>query len=279
MTPSLTSGSAAFRTLEVTAEGAVGRIRLARPEQRNAISLLMLTELTQAARSMSMSPEVRVVVIEAAGPAFCAGVDLADFESFMGEPGSVDGLLKGAQKAVTMAARGRNAVSAVVEMPQFTVAKIHGYAVGAGAVLAIAADLRVFSEEAFYWIPEVELGTPLVWGAIPRLVAEIGPARTKDLVATCRRVPASEALQLGLASRVVPRLELDDATDELVRELAAKPRYAVEATKSHVSAVARAMAMGDTSYADSYIQAASWLDVEVRQRAKEYVTDFHRSSR
>ncbi|ADU49616.1 enoyl-CoA hydratase/isomerase family protein [Intrasporangium calvum] len=272
-------GSLAFETLEVDTDGPIGRIRLNRPDQRNAISRTMLGEIVEATRQISAAANVRAVVLEARGPAFCAGVDLADFESFMGSPGSVDSLLKGADNAITMAALGREAANALSALRQVTVAKVHGYAVGAGAVLALSADLRVLSEDAYYWIPEVELGTPLVWGAIPRLVAEIGPARTKDLVTTCRRVPAEEALRLGLASRVVPSEELDSTTEQIAQALAGRARYAIEATKGHVDAVARAMVMGDTTYADRYLQAASWLDREVRERAEQYLTTFHAGNR
>ena len=268
-----------FQTLEVTADGAVGRLRLPRPDQRNAISRRMLAELVEAARQMNTSPDVRVVVLEAAGPAFCAGVHLQDFESFLGEPGSADGVLSGAARAVSMAGLGHEAVTALANMRQFTIAKIRGYAVGGGAVLGMAADLRLLSDDAYIWIPEVELGTPLVWGAIPRLVAEIGPARTKDIVTTSRRVSSAEALEIGLASRVFPRDELETASARLVREMVGRARYAVEATKGHVNAVARAMSMGDTSYADGYVQAASWLDLEVRQRAEEYVNTFRQGRR
>lgn len=272
-------GAPVFRTLELDMAGPIGRIRLNRPDQRNAISRTTLHELIAAARQMSVAAGVRVVVLEGTGPAFCAGVDLGDFESFLGTPGSVEGLLSGAESAMSMASLGREAANALNALPQMTVAKVHGYAVGAGAVLALAADLRVLSKEAYYWIPEVELGTPLVWGAIPRLVAEIGPARTKDLITTCRRVPADEALRMGLASRVVPAEELEGATERLVEELASRARYAVEATKGHVDAVARAMVVGDTSYADRYLQAASWLDREVRSRAEHYLATFRTSNR
>ena len=263
-----------FETLQVVTDGDVGRIRLSRPDKRNALSRQALAELAEAARLMDATPHVRVVVIEGAGPAFCAGVDLDDYGSFLGPPGSVDGLLDGAARALHTADLGRAAAAALAGMRPLTIAKVHGYAVGGGAVLVVAADLRVFADDAYLWIPEVELGTPLVWGAVPRLVAEIGPARTTDLVVTCRRVGAHEALAMGLASRVVQAADLDAETDRLAREVAGRARFAVEATTRHVEAVVRAMSAGDTSYADRYLQAASWLDPEVRQRAADYLDDF-----
>jgi enoyl-CoA hydratase/carnithine racemase len=265
--------------LEVDIAAGVARIRLNRPDQRNAISRVMLSELRDVALRISAMDDARVAIIEAAGPAFSAGVDLDDFESFMGHGESAEDLLGGAESAITMASLGRDTARAIVGMRQMTVSKVQGYAVGAGMVVALAADLRVISDDAYYWIPEVELGTPLVWGAIPMLVAEIGPARTKDLVATCRRVPAMEALALGLATKVVPPEEIDVATNELAEGIAGRPWYAIEATKSHVGAVARAMVAGDTSYADKYLQAASWLDRDVRARAQQYLMRFRSGER
>lgn len=263
-----------FETLETEVAGSIGRIRLNRPAQRNAISRRMLIELAEAVNFMDRQPDVRAVAIEGAGKAFCAGVDLEDYKSFLGNSDSVDGLIQGAGRAITMAGLGRAAASALENMKAITVSKVQGYAVGGGAVVAIAADLRVLADDAFIWIPEVDLGTPLVWGAIPRLVREIGPMRTKDIISTCRRVTASEALTMGLVSRVVPKCDIDAEVEALLAELAGRSRYAIEATKSHVNAIARAMIAGDTGYADGYLQAASWLDPEVRRIAGEYVDSF-----
>lgn len=98
--------------------------------------------------------------------------------------------------------------------------------------------------------------------------------RTKDIVTTCRRVLAEEAVTIGLATRAVPSGVINKEVDALAADLAKRPRYAINATKSHVNAVARAMSAGDTGYADGYVQAASWLDPEVRQMAGDYVDSF-----
>jgi enoyl-CoA hydratase/carnithine racemase len=88
-----------------------------------------------------------------------------------------------------------------------------------------------------------------------------------------------EALALGLATKVVAGEELDSATHALAEGIADRPWYAIEATKSHVGAVARAMVAGDTSYADKYLQAASWLDRDVRARAQQYLMRFRSGER
>lgn len=263
-----------FETIETDLAGSIGRIRLNRPAQRNAVTRGMLIELAEAAHFMDMQPEVRVVAIEGVGKAFCSGVDLEDYESFFGNTDSAEDLIEGSARAIEMATLGRAAISALENMKAITVCKVQGYAVGGGAVVAIATDLRVIADDAFIWIPEVDLGTPLVWGAVPRLIREIGPMRTKDIISTCRRVTASEALTMGLVSRVISKCYIDAEVEALLAELAMRPRYAIGATKSHVNAIALAMIAGDTGYADAYLQAASWLDPEVRRTAREYVGSF-----
>src|SRR5258707_437093 len=108
---------------------------------------------------------------------------------------------------------GLRMADAVETLRAVTVAQIHGYAVGGGVVLAAACDLRVAADDAVFSIPEIELGIPLAWGGIPRLVREIGPALTKELVMTCRRFTPAAAKSIRCSKRVVsaPRLECEVA--------------------------------------------------------------------
>ena len=93
---------------------------------------------------------------------------------------------------------GLRMADAIESMRAVTIAQVHGYAVGGGVVLVAACDLRVAADDAVFSIPEIELGIPLAWGGIPRLVREIGPALTKELVMTCRRFTPAEAKAAGL---------------------------------------------------------------------------------
>ena len=117
-------------------------------------------------------------------------------------------------------------------------------------MLASACDLRVAAEDARFSIPEIELGIPLAWGGIPRLVREIGPALTKELVMTCRRFTPAEAKAAGFVNRVVPADRLAEEAEALAREVAAMPSVPVIITKEHVNAVTRAMGAGATSFSD-----------------------------
>lgn len=220
-----------FENLEVSVEGAVGRLTLDRPRVRNALSIEMQQELIVAAERLSAS-DVKVVVLDGAGASFCVGVDLA-FLAAADEP-----------DADTHAAAeiGRLMAEAVTSMRPITIAKIHGHCVGGGVVLAASCDLRVATADTYFSIPEVDAGIPLAWGGIPRLVREIGPAATRDLVLTCRPFTAAEALSLGLLNRIATPEEIDATVDELVDALVAKSAYTLEATKRAVAEVEETLA-------------------------------------
>ena len=130
---------------------------------------------------------------------------------------------------------------AVERMSALTIAAIKGPCVGGGVVLASACDLRIAADDTVFSIPEVDLGIPLAWGGIPRLVREIGPAMTRELVLTCRPFDADEARSIGFVNRVVPRADLEAAVDELADQLAAKAPNVVRTTKRQVNEALDAM--------------------------------------
>ncbi|HTY96714.1 MAG TPA: enoyl-CoA hydratase/isomerase family protein, partial [Solirubrobacteraceae bacterium] len=152
-----------------------------------------------------------------------------------------------------------------------TVARIHGYCVGGAVVLAAACDLRVAGESAVFSIPEVDLGIPLAWGGIPRLVREIGPAMTRELVLTCRPFSAAEARELGFLNRVVADDRLEGAVEELVDELLGKSLLTLTATKLAVHAASEEMiaTAGAWNDADSLLSGLS--DPESRRSAEAYL--------
>jgi len=148
--------------------------------------------------------------------------------------------------------------------------------VGGGVVLAAACDLRVAAEDARFVIPEVDLGIPLAWGGIPRLVREIGPAATRDLVMTCRPFGAAEAQALGFVNRVVPAPELEEAATELARLLASKSAYTLRATLRAVDAAAEALVPTGGAWNDADSLAAARRDPESRETARRYLESLGR---
>ena len=249
-----------FDTLSVEIEGAIGRIVLTQPAKLNPLSRQALSELVIAARWFDTQPDVKVIVVSGAGRAFSAGADLSTFE---GQPA---GDLRAA------ADQGRLMAEALESMRAVSIAAIQGWCVGGGLVLAAACDLRIATDSAKFSIPEVDLGIPLAWGGIPRLVRELGPARTKELVMTCRPFDAAEAKAAGFLNRIVAEEELTTDVDELAAQLANKAGHALLATKRHVNAVTEQMvgSMRSWSDADGLVVALGDNEcIEARERYLE----------
>jgi enoyl-CoA hydratase/carnithine racemase len=235
-----------FESLRVEVDGPIGRLTLARPERLNAMGATMLKELARAARWFDERHDVRVVLVRGEGRSFSAGADLKDPPLLEGMPGSGNPWTYRRE----VGQYGLRMADAIEQMRAVTVAQVHGHAVGGGVVLMAACDLRVVAEDTVMFIPEIDIGIPLAWGAIPRLVREIGPALTKELVITCRRFSAAEAQRAGFVNRVVPTGEVAAEAEALAREVASKPSVPVVITKEHVNAVARAMGAGMTGFGD-----------------------------
>ncbi|MGH7289280.1 MAG: enoyl-CoA hydratase/isomerase family protein [Myxococcota bacterium] len=250
----------AFETLHVVVEGRIGRLTLNRPEKLNPLGARTLRELAEAARWLDAQDDLRVVVVRGAGRAFSAGADLS---AFSGRPELSP------REAADL---GREMADALEAMRPLTIAAIHGWCVGGGLVLAAACDLRIASDEARFSIPEVDLGIPLAWGGIPRLVREIGPALTKELVLTCRPFDAAEAKAAGFLNRVVPAARLDAEVEALARALAEKASLALFATKRHVNAVTGQMVGTARSWSDADGLAVALADPECGEVRKRYLS-------
>jgi len=249
-----------FETLEVSVDGAIGHIELNRPDRLNALSRQTLQDLASAARWFDGQRDVKVVKVSGQGRSFCAGFDLSTFST--PDPN---------YSVRDTADIGRLMAEAVANMNALTVVAIQGHCIGGGLVLANCCDLRVATSDAVFSIPEVDLGIPLTWSGIPRLVREIGPAATKELVLTCRRFGSEEAKSLGFINTVVASDALHQHVDELVTSLAAKPGYSLRTTKQQVNAVSEEMAGTGRNAADADAFAFAMFDPESRAASAAYL--------
>jgi enoyl-CoA hydratase/carnithine racemase len=245
----------------VQAEGARGSITLNRPEKLNPLGLQTLSELIEAVQWFDRRAEVKIVTIAGRGRAFCAGADVGSFA----EAGD------GARAPREAADAGRLMAEAIESMRAVTVASIHGHCVGGGVVLAAACDLRLAAQSTRFSIPEVDLGIPLAWGGIPRLVREIGPAMTKELVMSCRPFTAEEGRALGFINRVVGDQDLEAATELLAVELARKSSLTLTATKLAVNSASREMASTAGSWNDADTLLGAFSDPESRRVGQDYL--------
>ena len=248
-----------FNTLEIERDGPIARLWLKRPEKLNALSLELLGELIDAADRLNADREVRAVVIGGRGRCFSAGADLSGFPA-ADDPGARDA-----------ADLGRRMADAIEGLRAVSIARIQGWCVGGGLVLAAACDLRIACATARFSIPEVDLGIPLAWGGIPRLVREIGPALTKELVITCRPFDAAEALRAGFLNRSVDEAALDEAVEELASAVARRPTLAVQATKRHVDAVTTVQVGLARSWSDADSLLAGLADPECMAAREAYL--------
>jgi len=242
-----------FTTLHASVTGPIGHLVLNRPERLNAISDAVMSELIEAVGWLDSHPELRVVIFKGIGRAFSAGADLKNL------PGEQTRIESGNSWLARRKAGqiGRRLCEAIEGMQAVTIAQVHGAAVGGGVLLMVSCDLRIVAQGTVMFIPEVDLGSQYSWGAIPRMVREIGPALTKELVMTCRRFTPEEAKEWRWINRVVPLERIEEEVEQLARELAAKPSVPIMITKDHVNAIARVMGAGLTSYADGDLARAA----------------------
>jgi enoyl-CoA hydratase/carnithine racemase len=246
-----------FETIDVTVGGPIGRLTLDRPAKLNPLSVTCLEELIAAAGWFDGHDEVKVVVVRGAGRAFTAGADL-DMITDTSSRETAD--------------VGRLMAEAIEAMKAVTIAAVHGYCIGGGCVLVTACDLRVAAESARFSIPEVDIGIPLAWGGIPRLVREVGPAVTRDLVLSCRPFSPAEALTMGLVNRVVPDADLESAVDELADELAAKSAYTLRSVLLAVDAASEEMVSTGSAWNDADSLMSALRDPESREVGRRYLS-------
>jgi len=173
---------------DLSIDGAVARLRLDRPEARNAVPAqawaLLAHRCGEAVRSGA-----RLLVVSGAGGAFCAGADLEDFLAFSGDPRSV----------TAFRLMMRSGLDALRDVPLATVAEIQGPCYGAGVALAMACDLRVAGPDARFAITPAKLGISYPQEDVARLVALVGPGQAARLLLGGGTIDSAEAVRIGLA--------------------------------------------------------------------------------
>ncbi|MFI7097737.1 enoyl-CoA hydratase/isomerase family protein [Streptomyces sp. NPDC050161] len=176
----------------VDRHGFVAELVMDRPKAMNAVSTAMADSLARACAELAADASVRAVVLSSTHErAFCVGADLKERNSFTDAD-----LMR--QRPHT-----RAAYTGVLELPQPTIAAVHGFALGGGFELALACDLIVADGSAVVGLPEVSVGVIPGGGGTQLLPRRVGAARAAELVFTARRVPADEAARLGLVDQLV----------------------------------------------------------------------------
>jgi enoyl-CoA hydratase/carnithine racemase len=209
-----TTDTAASRPVLVRRDGPAARITLNRPAQRNALSLELMRDVTAALAELGADADVRAIVIEGAGPAFCAGHDLGEM---------VDRDVRFYQEVFDVCTEMMDAVH---RAPQPVIARVQGIATAAGCQLVAACDLAVAAAEARFATPGVKIGLFCSTPMVP-LSRAIGRKRALEMLLTGTPIDAATALEWGLVNRVVAADALDDAVGELVAAIARSSSFTV----------------------------------------------------
>ena len=199
------------RPLRSTITGGVAWLRLERPQAGNRVTTELAQALCDAAAEIESDDSVIVVVLTASGPDFCLGVE---------EHGSWETQV--------------DWINAIGTLTRPVIAAIQGDALAEGFELALACDLRLVSERAHFALPQLSMGRLPAHGGTQRLPRIIGRMRALDLLLTGRTIDAAEAAATGLATRVVPPKDLDQALDALVQQLKDKGPIALRFAKEAV---------------------------------------------
>src|SRR5690625_928706 len=210
--------------IDVTDGDRIRVIALDRPAKRNALSTAMLTALDSALTTIR-DGKIRVVIIQAKGPAFSAGADISEYST------STD---YDFQRFTRLA---NEVCSQIQQLGVPVIASVKGMALGGGFELALSCDLIIAGADAQFGLPELNLGLIPGWGGTRRLTHLIGPYRTRHLLLSGQRIGAEDAQALGIVSEVVPNTILEEATHKLALHIAEQSPSAVEAGLAAIRAV------------------------------------------
>ena len=212
-----------FETLLYAVDSQIATVTLNRPQKHNAQNDTLRREMYQVFSDLSIDEDVKVVVVTGAGEkAFSAGADISEFVA----PASPTQLRE---------RRKRLEYRAMMEKcPQPIIAAINGFALGGGLELALACDIRIAAENATLGLTEINLEIIPGGGGTQRLQRLIGKGKALEMILTGARVPAAEALRLGIVERMVPAGEALKAAVELARTIAEKAPIALRYAKESV---------------------------------------------
>lgn len=208
-----------FHTILLDVQDRVATVTLNRPDSRNALNSLMCAELVRVMESLATDPHVHVVLIQAAGAAFCAGADLKERKTMS------------TSEMTARRVQGFAAYGAIERLPQPVIAVVQGPAFGSGCEIAAACDFVLASSEAIFCYPEVGWGTV---GATQRLPRIAGARKAKELLFTGRRFGAAEACEIGLVNHTYAPDALQPEALEMAKKIAGASPLTVRLTKRSI---------------------------------------------
>ncbi len=208
---------AEYENILVEMEDDVFYLTLDREHRMNSMNEDLLNDVRDGIQEAE-DEGARCIVIQGAGENFSAGADVSSFSP------SVQALYKSSKK-------GKKVIKAIEETPIPVVAAIRGNCLGGGLEMSLACDFRIAAEDAKLGQPELNLGIIPGWGGTQRLPQIVGLAKAKELIMLAKRIPADEALEIGLVNKVVTVDEFEDEVEEFASEIASGPPIALKYAK------------------------------------------------
>ena len=215
-----------MENVQLTVADGIATLVINRPKQLNALNKQTLSEINEAFESMRDNDAVKVVIMTGSGEkAFVAGADIKEFADFSGVEGS------------ELAKTGHMTVFNVIEeFSKPVIAAINGFALGGGLELAMAAHVRIASDNARMGLPETSLGVIPGYGGTQRLPQLIGKGRALEMIFTAKMIDASTALNYGLVNAVVPQEVLQSTAEKMAQDVMKNSivamGYAIEAVNA-----------------------------------------------
>ncbi len=214
--------------IDLIIEGRVAHVVLDQQDRRNAFSSRMLAAYEDAIGALERDRTVEVAVLRAEGSSFCAGTDLKELGTF------------DAEDTLHFQNRTGRVVERWARLEATTVTAYNGPAIGSGAIIGLASDLRLAAESTVFAFPEVSFGIPLTWSGIPILAELLGADRARQMLLLSETIEIDELVRLGLVMKSVPAAELRTETRSLVERILEAPQIGRLMTKRAILAAASA---------------------------------------
>ena len=211
--------------LDVTLSGGVLSVTIDRPDSLNSLTAPVITGLADTMERAATDPAIRVVRLGGAGRGFCSGAGISA-ENMSGGGGSPDEIVREINRLIR----------AITALPHPVVAVVQGPAAGVGASLALACDVVLASDKAFFMLAFTKIGLMPDGGASALVAAAVGRIRAMQMALLPERLPAAEALSWGLVSAVFPHDDFEAEVDKVLARLGAGPVVAFAKTKQAINA-------------------------------------------
>lgn len=246
-----------FETIELAKEDNVAFLKLNRPNVLNAVNEQLVWDLQKSTEDVKNDKSVRVLVISGAGRGFCAGADLNERKTTW--KGSKDALIRGYKPFFEN----------IISMPKPVVGSIAGPAAGIGAALAMSCDLRIMSDDCYIMSVFSNIALVPDGGLSWLLPKYMGYSKAYEYAIEAKKIPADECLQYGIANKVVPRKDLEQATLDWAKKLSKRSSQSLNHTKK-LMRESLASSYWDTFHNEAEIQN----DLTASKQNKEAVKAF-----